>query len=89
LNAISGRTASLEKIVEVEKYETNSQKMLYLLTEDFFLTTLRTSTESLEGFLVYTSENLGISKLLTDKNIAALKLRLVEMAFKFKEMKGE
>lgn len=89
LNAISGRTASLEKIVEVEGYETNAQKMLYLLTEDFFLTTLRISKSSLEGFLVYTSENFGIAKLLSDKNIAALKLRLVEMAFKFKEMKGE
>lgn len=89
LNGISGRTAMLEKIVEVERYETNSEKMIYLLTEDFFLTTLRISKDSLKGFLVYTSENLGIAKLLTDKNIAALKLRLVEMAFKFKEMKNE
>jgi len=89
LNGISGRTAMLEKIVEIEKYETNSQKMIYLLTEDFYLTTLRISKESLQGFLVYTSENLGIAKLVTDKNIAILKLRLVEMAFKFKEMKNE
>jgi len=89
LNGISGRSAMLEKVVEIEKFESNSEKMIYLLTEDFFLTTLRISKESLKGFLVYTSENLGIAKLLTDKNIAALKLRLVEMAFQFKEMKHE
>lgn len=89
LNGISGRTAMLEKIVTVEKYESNSKKMIFLLTEDFFLTTLRISKESLDGFLVYASENLWIAKLLADKNIAGLKLGLVEMAFKFKEMKNE
>lgn len=89
LNAISGRTAMLEKIVEVEKYESNSERMITLLTEDFYLTTLRITKENLKGFLVFASENITLIKLLNESKIAELKLRLVELAFRFKEMKNE
>jgi len=89
INAISGRSAMLEKIVEIEKFESNAERMVILLTEDFFLTTLRISKENLKGFIVFASENITLMKLLNESKMAELKLRLVELAFRFKEMKNE
>lgn len=89
LNSFSGRTAMLEKRLEIEKMETNAQRMLKLLSEDFFITTLKISKENLNGFLVYISEDIGVTQILNTKNMAALRLKLVEMAFLFKEMKNE
>lgn len=89
LNSFSGRTAMLEKRLEIERFETNAQRMLKLLTEDFFITTLRLSKENLNGFLVYVSEDILVTQILNSKNIAALKLKLVDMAFRYKEMKNE
>lgn len=88
-NLISGQKNMLKKIVEVEKYETNHEKLINLLTEDFFLTTLRITKENLNGFLIFASEDSTIAKLLKDKNYGNLKFKLVELAFKFKEIKNE
>ncbi len=86
-NLISGEKAMLKKIVEVEKFEMNFQKLLDLLTEDFFLTTLKITKDNLNGFLVFASEDVEVAKMLKDKNKSFLKLKLVELAFKFKEFK--
>lgn len=88
-NLFSGQKDMLKKIVEVEKYEMNHEKLLRLLTEDFFLTTLRITKENLNGFLIFASEDITITKLLKDKNYGNLKFKLVELAFKFKEIKNE
>ena len=88
-NWITGNKKSLKKAVEYEKYETDAQKLFSLLTEDFYLHTLKIKSEDVGGFLVLASENSGITQLLHQKNIALLKLRLVELAFRFKEMKNE
>lgn len=88
-NWITGNKKNLQKGVEYEKYETDVQKLLYLLTEDFFLHTLKINEEDKNGFLVLASENTEIARLLLEKNIALLKLRLVELSFKFKELKNE
>lgn len=88
-NLISGQKNMLKKIVEVEKYETNHEKLLRLLTEDFFLTTLKIAKENLNGFLIFASEDMTIAKLLKDKNYGNLKFKLVELTFKYKEIKNE
>lgn len=88
-NLISGEKAMLKKVVEVEKFEMNFQKLLDLLTEDFFLTTLKITKENLSGFLVFASEDIGVAKMIKDKDKSFLKLKLVELAFKFKELKNE
>ena len=88
-NLISGQKNMLKKIVEVEKYETNHEKLLRLLTEDFFLTTLKIAKENLNGFLIFASEDMTIAKLLKDKNYGNLKFELVELTFKYKEIKNE
>lgn len=88
-NLFSGQKDMLKKIVEVEKYELNHEKLLRLLTEDFFLTTLKITKENLNGFLIFASEDSTITKLLKDKNYGNLKFKLVELAFKFKELKNE
>ncbi|GAA4765282.1 MULTISPECIES: hypothetical protein [Flavobacterium] len=88
-NLFSGQKDMLKKIVEVEKYELNHEKLLRILTEDFFLTTLKIAKENLNGFLIFASEDSTITKLLKDKNYGNLKFKLVELAFKFKELKNE
>lgn len=88
-NLLSGQKNMLKKIVEVEKYETTHEKLINLLTEDFFLTTLKITKENLNGFLIFASEASTIAKLLKDKNYGNLKFKLVELAFKFKEIKNE
>lgn len=88
-NIFSGQKNMLKKIVEVEKYEMNHEKLLRILTEDFFLTTLKIAKENLNGFLIFASEDMTIAKLLKDKNYGNLKFKLVELAFKFKELKNE
>lgn len=88
-NLISGQKKMLKRIVEVEKYELNHEKLLRVLTEDFFLTTLKIAKENLNGFLIFASEDMEIAKLLKDKNYGNLKFKLVELAFKFKEIQNE
>lgn len=88
-NLITGQKKMLKKAVEYEKYERDADKLLNLLTKDFFQFTLKISLEDLDGFLVFASENKSIVNLLNQKNVAVLKLRLVELAFSFKEMKNE
>lgn len=88
-NLISGEKTMLKKVVEVEKFEMNFQKLLDLLTEEFFLTTLKITKENLSGFLVFASEDSNVAKMLKDKDNSFLKLKLVELAFKFKELKDE
>ncbi len=88
-NLLSGQKNMLKKIVEVEKYELNHEKLLRLLTEDFFITTLKIAKENLNGFLIFASEDLEVSKLLKDRNYGNLKFKLVELAFRFKEIQNE
>ncbi|OWP77211.1 hypothetical protein [Flavobacterium oreochromis] len=86
LNTFSGKTKMFEKAFENEKYESNTVKLLNKLTEDFFLFTLKIEKEYLEGFLVLASEDFLIDKILQEKDLTNLKLRLVELVFKFNEL---
>lgn len=88
-NLLSGQKKMLKKIVEVEKFELNHEKLLRLLTEDFFITTLKIAKENLNGFLIYASENIEVTKLLKEKKYGNLKFKLVELAFKYKEIQNE
>jgi hypothetical protein len=89
LDVFSGRTAMLVKELQVEKYETNFMKLKKIVHEEFYLKTLQFEENEVKGFLVYVSENSEIELLLKNKNNALLKLKLVELAFKFKALKNE
>lgn len=89
LNFFSGRTANLEKELQIEKFESNYKKLKNQFEEEFYLKTLQFVKEDIDGFLVYVSENPEVGVHLEHKNKELLKLKLVELAFQFKQLKHE
>lgn len=86
---ISGERRQIKRNIEAEKKEKNTQKLRFLFPEEFYFETLKISKDSLLGFLIYCLDDPQITLHLENKNKEIIKLRLVEMAFKFKEMKHE
>ncbi|MES2811886.1 MAG: hypothetical protein V4670_05380 [Bacteroidota bacterium] len=88
-STISGERRNLKRNIELEKKQKNIQKLQFLFPEDYYFETLKISKEALFGFLIYCMDDSQINLNLENKNKSNLKLRLVELAFRFKEMKNE
>lgn len=80
-NAISGRTAMLEKIVEVEKKEKLQGRLQQMFSEEFYTKVLRLPLEYIKGFTIYALDDKDIVALLNTK-----KTKLVENLLKEKVM---
>lgn len=85
LNFFSGRTANLEKQVQIEKYERYLKKIKSLVEEEFYSTTLHFLKDEIDGFLVFASEDPEIGVHLETNNKNLLKLKLVTLALQYKE----
>jgi hypothetical protein len=80
-NAISGRTAMLQKELEVERKEKLQQKLESLFSEKFYTEVLRLPLEYVKGFVIYALDDVNITRLLNAK-----KTKLVENLLKEKVM---
>lgn len=89
LNKISGRTAMLEKELQLEKYETNLDKLSRLFPDaSFFTDTLQIPLENRDGFLLFASENINVINALHTKNEMQIRFTLLELAVEFKSING-
>ncbi|MFC4817856.1 hypothetical protein [Flavobacterium sp. GCM10023249] len=80
-NALSGRTAMLEKELEVEIKEKLQRKLEQLFSEKFYTETLKLPEEYIKGFVIYVLDDQNLMRLLQAK-----KSKLVENLLKEKVM---
>ena len=80
-NAFSGRTAMLQKELEVEKKEKLQQKLEHSFSEKFYTETLHLPENYIKGFVIYALDDKNITRLLNAK-----KVKLVENLLKEKVM---
>ena len=85
-NAISGRTAMLEKEVEVEKKETMLQRIENQFGVDFFTKKLKIPKEYVKGFCYYVVEEARFVNALNAKNINMANFVLAELATNYLEL---
>jgi hypothetical protein len=85
LNSLSGRTAMLEKEVEVEKKETLLQKIENLFENNYFIDGLKIPKEYVEGFKYFLVEDLDFSSFLNAKNKTMTKFVMGDLAVKYLE----
>ncbi len=83
LNAISGRTAMLEKIVEVEKKEISIAKTEAFFDENYFTEKLKIPTEYVKGFKFFIVEDQEYVAAIKNKNRTLAKFRMNELAIKY------
>ncbi|MCL9804756.1 hypothetical protein NAT51_04435 [Flavobacterium amniphilum] len=81
LNAISGRTALLQKELEVERKEKLQRKLESLFSEKFYTEVLELPLEYVKGFVIYALDDVNVTRLLNAK-----KTKLVENLLKEKVM---
>jgi len=86
---ISGERRTIKSQIEVEKKQKSIQRLQMLFPEEYYLETLKISKDAFFGFLVYCLDDSQVTSNLENKNKSSLKLRLTELAFRFKELKNE
>jgi hypothetical protein len=89
LNALSGRTAMLEKIVEVEKKEISIAKTEDLFDENYFVEKLKIPLEFIKGFQFFIVEDEGYSKAIKAKNKTLAQFRMGELALNYLDLISE
>lgn len=87
LNAISGRTAMLEKELVIEKNEMLQAKTTDYFEPIYFTETLKIPEEYVDGFLFYIAENVKYTKAMKDKNKTMATFVLSELAAEFIKLK--
>ena len=87
INAISGRTAMLEKELVIEKKEMLQAKTTDYFERTYFTETLNIPQEYVEGFLFYIAENLRYAQAMKDKNKTMATFILSELAVEFIQLK--
>ncbi len=80
-NAFFGRTAMLEKELQVEIKEKLQRKLEQLFTEKFYTETLNLPEQYIKGFVIYVLDDQNLTRLLKAK-----KSKLVENLLKEKVM---
>nr|WP_294936085.1 hypothetical protein [uncultured Flavobacterium sp.] len=83
LNWISGRTAMLEKEVEVEKKERFQNYLKHLHEEEYYVSHFKIPADYVSGFLVYASENSRLTAAIISKNKILTNFLLGELAVEY------
>ena len=87
INAITGRTAMLEKALVIEKKEMLQAKTTDYFEPAYFTETLKIPKEYVEGFLFYIAENAKYAQAMKDKNKTMATFILSELAAEFIKLK--
>jgi hypothetical protein len=88
-NALSGRTAMLEKIVEVEKKEFSIAKTDDYFDENFFVDKLKIPQLYIKGFQFFIVEDAEYSQAIKNKNKTLAQFRMGELALKYLDLISE
>lgn len=88
-NALSGRTAMLEKIVAIEKKEVTISKTENLFEDTFFTNKLKIPLEYVKGFQFYIAEDTEYSNALKAKNKTLAQFKMGELALKYLDLISE
>jgi hypothetical protein len=83
LNYFSGRTAMLQKEIEIEKKEKSLFRTEYMIDEDYFTTILKIPSEYVRGFHYFCVEDSTFTNALKDKNKTLAKFLLVGLSQKY------
>ncbi len=89
LNAISGRTAMLEKIVEVEKKESSIAKTDDYFENSYFINKLKIPIEYIKGFQFFIVEDAEYLNAIKNKNKTLAQFRMGELALKYLDFISE
>jgi hypothetical protein len=89
LNALSGRTAMLEKIVAVEKKEFSIAKTDDYFEENFFVDKLKIPQLYVKGFQFFIVEDAEYSQAIKNKNKTLAQFRMGELALKYLDLISE
>jgi hypothetical protein len=85
-NMMSGRTAMLKKVVEVEKKEFSRAKTEDYFDESYFIEKLKIPKEYVKAFQFYIVEDSGYAEAIKAKNKTLARFRMGELAIKYLEM---
>jgi hypothetical protein len=86
LNALSGRTVMLEKIVEVEKKEFSIAKTEALFETIYFTDKLKIPSEYVKGFQFFIAEDAAYAEAIKIKNKTRAQFRMGELALKYLDL---
>ncbi len=82
-NAISGRTAMLKKVVEVEKKEFSIAKTEDYFDENYFVEKLKIPKEYVKAFEFYIVEDIDYAEAIKTKNETLARFIMGELAIKY------
>ncbi|NNT71888.1 hypothetical protein HKT18_06640 [Flavobacterium sp. IMCC34852] len=85
-NWMSGRTAMLQKELEVERKETMLQKIENQFSMDYFVKKLKIPEEYVKGFWYYVVEDSGFVNAMNLKNKTMATFVLAELAIKYADL---
>jgi hypothetical protein len=85
-NAINGRTAMLEKSIEIENKERLLRYIGALFDDEYYTNTLKIPANYIKGFQHYCIEKEEVATYLRSKNKAKIKLLIVSMAEKYNKI---
>jgi hypothetical protein len=86
INAISGRTAMLKKVVEVEKKEFSRAKTEDYFDENYFIEKLKIPKEYVKAFEFYIVEDTEYAEAIKSKNKTLARFRMGELAIKYLDL---
>lgn len=89
INAITGRTAMLEKAAETAKKEDLMEKISYIYTEEDIINEFKVPIEYVKGFIFYVIENRHFVAALKANNLAMAKFLLGELSVKYLQLLKE
>ncbi len=83
INAISGRTAMLQKELAIEKKERMMVKIENQFPNDYFIRKLKIPEAYVKGFLYYIADDATLIAFINEKNKGMSKFRLSELATEY------
>ena len=86
INAINGRKKELKKNVEVEKKEKLLDKLSRLFEDDFYIKTLKISSEYIKGFQIFAIDDKKLVTSLNKKNTKLTSFLLTELSLKYNDL---
>lgn len=89
INAITGRTAMLEKAAETAKKEDLMEKISYIYSEEDIISEFKIPLEYVRGFIFYVIENRHFVAALKAKNLTMAKFLLGELSVKYLQLLKE
>lgn len=86
INTLSGRKDMLKKNLEVEKKETNLEKIKRWFTTEDYQKTFHITDDKINAFHYYCIENSALAKLIESNNKAQILLAMLQLAVTFNEL---